>query len=570
MPYSYPLDLDSIMRLAPGAIQDEGNMEVIVKYNGNIKRIEEATDAFVEILNEAYAIVTININEVWKLYNYKEVEYIELPKTLTYFLRQALDSVCISRVQRPGGFNLSGAGTIVGIIDSGIDYTHPDFINNDGTSRIISIWDQLGVGEPPIGFRSGAEYTNAQINMALESEDPFEIVPSRDNAGHGTAVAGIAAGNGRGSDGLEKGVATEAALIVVKLGSRGNENFARTTEIMRAIKYIIDKAENMNMPVSINLSYGTNDGSHLGNSLFEEFIDDMAQKWKTVISVATGNEGAGGHHFYKKIKEGEVVRADFVTPGDVGRIYITLWKNFADDMTFEIVSPSGKSTGVIRQTETNESTVMDGVRVSAILVQPTNYRTEQEIYFILQGNDMPIPAGDWVIVINGTNIIDGRINMWLPTVEDVANNTFFLQPSIDTTLTIPSTAQNVIAVGGYNSWVGISADFSGRGYIESGMQVKPDFVAPAVNISTAMVGGGYDSFTGTSMAAPFSTGSAALMMQWGIVNRNDQFLYGQRVKAFLQKGASRQFLIEYPNYIWGYGVLSLCTTMDLLVDYTEG
>ncbi|MGE4213852.1 MAG: S8 family peptidase [Anaerotignaceae bacterium] len=570
MPYSYPLDLDAIMRLAPGAIEDEGNMEVIVKYNGDIKRIEESTGGTVEILNESYAIVTININQVWQLYNYKEVEYIELPKMLMYSLRRSLNSACISPVQRPTGLNLSGAGTIVGIIDSGIDYTHPTFINEDGTSRIISIWDQLGEGEPPIGFRSGVEYSNEQINIALQSENPYAIVPSRDYAGHGTAVAGIAAGNGRGSGGMEKGIATEASLIVVKLGSRGNENFARTTEIMRAIKYIWDKAESMDMPVAINLSYGTNNGSHLGNSLFEEYIDDMAQKWKTVIVVATGNEGSAGHHFYEEVEEGETVKAFFITTGNVERIYITLWKNFVDGMTFELISPSGKTTGIIRPTQRSISMVMDGVRVSAILVQPTHYRTEQEVYFSFQGIDMPIPEGDWSIVIRGVDIVDGRINMWLPTVEDVTRDTFFLQPSVNTTLTIPSTAQNVIAVGGYDARIGISADFSGRGYTERGMQVKPDFVAPAVDITTALTGGGYDSFTGTSMAAPFGTGSAALMMQWGIVNENDPFLYGQRIKAFLQKGASRDFLIEYPNNIWGYGILSLCTTMDLLVEYAGG
>ncbi|MDD3571032.1 MAG: S8 family serine peptidase, partial [Lachnospiraceae bacterium] len=486
MAYSYPLDLDVILRLEPGAIEREGQMEVIVKYNGDIKRIEEPTGAVVEILNESYAIVTININEAWQLYNFKEVEYVELPKMLTYSLRRSLNSACISPVQRPTGFNLSGAGTIVGIIDSGVDYTHPDFINEDGTTRIISIWDQLGEGEPPPGFRSGVEYTSEEINLALQSDNPYSIVPSRDYAGHGTAVAGIAAGNGRGSRGIEKGVATEASLIVVKLGSRGNENFARTTEIMRAIKYVLDKAENLNMPVAINLSYGTNNGSHLGNSLFEEYIDDMAQKWKTVIVVATGNEGSAGHHFYEEVEEGETLSAYFVTTGNVGRIYITLWKNFVDGMTFELVSPSGRSTGIIRPTQRNISKVMDGVRVSVILVQPTHYRTEQEVYFSLEGINMPIPVGEWSIKIRGENIVDGKVNMWLPTVEDVTNNTFFLQPSIHTTLTIPSTAQNIIAVGGYDARIGISADFSGRGYIEDGMPVKPEFVAPAVDITTAL------------------------------------------------------------------------------------
>jgi subtilisin family serine protease len=558
-------NLTPLIRYEPGTIDASGMVEIIVKYSGDILSVGLELDSPVEILSENYAIITTNIDNIPALQAYRQVEYIELPKNLTLFLKQSLGKACIPSVQSASGFGLSGQGVIVGIIDSGIDYAHEDFRNIDGTSRILFLWDQSIPGSPPSGFQNGTEYTNAEINLALNSEAPYAIVPSTDYIGHGTAVAGIAAGNGR----VQKGVAPQASLIVVKLGSRGNQTVGRSTEIMRAIKYIIDKGQDLNMPVSINLSYGTNNGAHDGNSLFETYIDAMAEKWKTVFSVATGNEGSAGHHFFVQLKQGETVEANLVTSGNITESYMTLWKNFVDTITLELISPSGKSTGIMSPIQTATYRTLDGVFLSVLYGQPTHYTTNQEVYFLMQGTSGPIPQGVWRLIIRGEEIEDGRVNIWLPTVEDVTQDTAFLLPSEDTTLTLPSTALNVISVGGYNSHIEISPNFTGRGYTLNDVYVKPDLVAPAVNISTAKVGGGYDSFTGTSMAAPFVAGSAALMMEWGIIQGNDPYLYGQRVKAFLQKGAQRQFAITYPNPIWGYGTLSLCTTMGYLVEYTS-
>ncbi|HAN20163.1 MAG: hypothetical protein A2Y15_03260 [Clostridiales bacterium GWF2_36_10] len=557
-----------ISQLQPGLVSDEGKIEVIVKYSGDIFKVGTELEAEVEILDPEYAIFTLHLSRVEKLHNYKEVEYIELPKIMTYLLSESLSRACIPVVQSPDRFGLTGNGIIVGIIDSGIDFTHPDFINEDNTSRVLFLWDQSIDGSPPAGFRSGTEYTNEQINKALASEFPFSVLPSRDEAGHGTAVTGIAAGNGRQSMGRERGVAPQASIISVKLGHTGNQFFPRNTEIMRAIKYISDKAEALNMPVVMNLSYGTNNGSHAGDSLFETYINSVAEKWKTVFSVATGNEGSAAHHFTGTVSNNTTVEVDFVTLGIVKSFYMTLWKNFADTFSFELISPSGRSSGVIRTEQRENYVTLDGVLVSFYYGQPTHYNLGQELFFNFRALNSSIPKGVWKLKVNGIQVVDGNFDIWLPTVEDVSSNTAFLLPSPETTLTIPSTALNVISVGGYNALTNSAAEFSGRGYTRRILYVKPDLVAPAVGILAPRSGGGYDTFTGTSFAAPFVTGAAALMMEWGIVRGNDPFLYGQRVKGFLQKGATRETFIDYPNPIWGYGTLCLSRTMDYLVEYS--
>jgi subtilisin family serine protease len=568
MSIAIPFIISRLAELTPELLTEEGMLEVIVKYNGDIFKVGEELDAVVEILNNDYAIFTLNINRLPQLYEYTEVEYIELPKTLTFFMRASLGRACITPVHNPQRYGLLRSGTIIGIIDSGIDYTHPDFINEDGSSRVLFIWDQSIPGIPPEGFRSGTEYNNQQINAALASDNPFDIVASRDEVGHGTAVSGIAAGNGRESGGRERGTAPEASIIMVKLGRRGNALFARTTEIMRAVKYIIDKARELNMPVAINISYGTNDGSHSGDSLFETYMDSMSEQWKTVIAVATGNEGSAGHHFSGTVEQNGTVEVDFVTLGFAQRLYMTLWKNFADTMFFELVAPSGRSSGVIRPVQRITTVTLDRTLISFFCGQPTHYTLEQELYIVFRALDESIPQGVWRLFVRGEQIVDGRFNIWLPTVEDVSRDTAFLSPSTETTLTIPSTAIKVVSVGGYNAVIGSVAEFSGRGYTRQNVYVKPDLVAPAVGILAPRAGGGYDSFTGTSMAAPFVAGSAALMMEWGIVRGNDIFLYGQRVTAFLRKGATREGFLDYPNPLWGYGALCLDRTMDYLVEYT--
>lgn len=569
MPNSSFVSLDRLIRFGSSRATQDGLTEVIVKYSGDIQAVGAQLGADVEILNSNYAIVTINLERLPELYDFPQVEYVELPKTLTFVLQSNLESACITPVQRETGFGLTGNGVIVGIIDSGIDYTHPDFRNPDGTTRILFLWDQNVTGTPPQGFRNGTEYTQEQINQALQSENPLQIVPSTDTVGHGTPVAGIAAGNGAASGGVDRGVAPEASLIIVKLGHTGDETFARSTEIMRAAKYISDKALALNMPVSINISYGTNNGAHTGNSLFERYLDSVCEQWKTVISVATGNEGSAAHHFSAQMTQDETLTIEFAVSGNPVEFFMTLWKNFADTITFELIAPNGRSTGMIQPLQSFTFATLSGTEVSVLYAQPNHYTVLQEVYFHFNTQTASIATGVWRLVARAENIVDGRFNIWLPTVDTVTQRTAFLIPDINLTLTLPSTAYQVISVGGYNGVLGIASAFSGRGAADTCYPTKPDLVAPSVNIIAPRAGGGYDSNTGTSMAAPFVTGASALMMEWGIVQGNDPFLYGQRVKAFLCRGANRRYTETYPNNLWGYGMLSLCNTMDDLVEYTR-
>lgn len=544
-------------------------MEVIVKYNGDIVRVAELLGGTAEKLSDRYAVITAESDRIEDLYRFTEIEDIESAKRIYFETNFNLSSSCIGTVQEKNSFALTGRGVAAGIIDSGIDYTHLDFRNDDGTSRILALWDQTIDGAPPEGFNEGSEYTNNMINLALASSEPFDVVPSKDNIGHGTAVAGIAAGNGSASDGENSGVAPLCDLIVVKVGQKGNDFFAQTTEIMRAVRYVIDKAREYAKPVAINLSFGMNNGAHDGGSLFEEFLSEVSNEWKCVIVAPTGNEGAAGHHYSGRVGNGETKNIEFFTASGIAGFYLTLWKNFADRFAVELIFPGGMSSGIIDIENQIKTVRYGGIVLTVIYGQPTRYSADQEVYFDVSSESGSMNAGAWILRIVPVDIVDGSFEIWLPTLEEATGRTYFSGPDVYGTMTIPATARKLVRVAGYNDRIGSIAPFSGVGRRDSTDQL-PDVAAPAVNILTARVGGGYDSFTGTSFAAPFVTGSAALMMEWAIINGNSPFFYGERIRAFLRLGAKRSSGTVYPNPQFGYGRLCLSTTLDYMVAYSSG
>jgi subtilisin family serine protease len=549
------------LELSVGYDPEEKMWEVIIKYSGNLEAVRERGIDVVELLN-GYAILTLNETELSWLAGKSEIEYIEKPKRLFFAIEQARAASCIEQVQGDK-LNLSGRNCIVCIIDSGIDYEHPDFRNADGSTRILSLWDQTVIGNPPQGYLIGTEYTREDINEALASgNNAFSIVRSRDLSGHGTAVAGIAAGNGGASQGRYRGVATESDLIVVKLGNPRAESFPRTTELLQALDYSIRKSLEWNRPIAINLSFGNTYGSHDGTSLLETYMDGIANMGRNCICVGTGNEGTSGGHTSGVLTENQEREVELAVAPYETSFSIQIWKSYVDQVDISVESPDGMRVGPIQKSLGTQRFSLENTEILLYYGEPSPYSPNQEIYLDFLPKASYVTSGIWKIILTPRNIVNGRYDMWLPSEGALSIGTRFLLPTPELSLTIPSTARRAIAVGAYNSYLNNYAEFSGRGYVYGNVNIKPNLVAPGVNITCPSPGGGYVVRTGTSMATPFVTGSAALMMEWGIIKNNDPFLYGEKVKAYLERGAKPlPGIEEYPNELVGWGALCLADSL---------
>lgn len=556
-----PGEREKSLELDVGYDSAENEWDLIVKYSGSLERVKELAARVVELQNE-YAIITIRESEIENLAQIPEIEYIEKPKRLFFQVANGRRVSCIDAVQ-DARFGLYGQGVLTAIIDSGIEYENADFRNEDGTTRIRALWDQsLAPGEgriPPEGYAMGAEYTAEQINEALNQStlmDRRRIVPSEDISGHGTAVAGIAAGNGRNSGGRYAGAAPRSELLVVKLGNPRQEGFPRTTELMQGIDYVIRKALELRMPVAVNISFGNTYGSHDGTSLLERFIDDLSNIWKSSICIGSGNEAASAGHTSGILTEGREEIIQLAVQDNQPAISVQLWKEYTDIVDISLMTPSGVTVGPLQEILGPQRFAVGGTEILLYYGEPSPYSTAQEIYIDMLPRETYITGGVWRIILTPRKIVSGAYELWLPSENVLNKGTGFLFPTDHTTLTIPSTAGRVITVGAYNALTFVYADFSGRGYTRETNLIKPDIVAPGVDVTTAAVGGGYAQFTGTSFATPFVTGGAALLMEWGIVKGNDPYLFGEKVKAYLRRGARPlPGFTEYPNPQVGYGAL---------------
>lgn len=535
--------------------------DLIIKYSGNLDPVRAIAGQVVELQNE-YAIITIRESMIETLAGLPQVEYIEKPKRLFFQVANGRRVSCIDTVQDTR-FSLFGQGVLVAVIDSGIDYANQDFRNPDGTTRILDFWDQsavpAGENSPPDGYAIGVEYDAAKINEALKAGTESErrrLVPSMDVSGHGTAVAGVAAGNGRASQGLYAGVAPQSELLVVKIGNPRKEGFPRTTELMQGIDYVVRKALEYRRPVSINISFGNTYGAHDGSSLLERFIDDISNIWKSCICVGTGNEAASAGHTSGIMSMGREEVIQLAVQENQPSLNVQIWKSYADVVDISLISPSGITVGPIQEILGSQRYTAGQTEILLYYGEPSPFSTAQEIFIDMLPRESYISGGIWRIVLTPRHVVSGLYEMWLPSEGVLNRGTGFSYPTDNTTLTIPSTAARIIAVGAYNSLNFTYADFSGRGFIRDVRQIKPDIVAPGVNVTTVAAGGGYAQFTGTSFATPFATGGAALLMEWGVVKGNDPYLYGEKVKAYLRRGAKPlPGFTEYPNPQVGYGAL---------------
>ncbi len=534
--------------------------EVIVKYLGDLETaLKSIPGAQAALLFGGYAVISYPRGYLDEIRALPEILYIQLPVRVYFEITEAKSASCIQSFTEETG--LSGQGVLVGIIDSGIDLSHRAFRTEAGGTRFCCFWDQSGNGIPPKGYYMGTSYTKDEMNELLEISSQNPLLPT-DPSGHGTAVTGIAAGNDP-YDGY-RGVAPDAELIGVKLGT--SASYPRTSELMQGVNYCIQKALELGKPLVINLSFGNSYGDHTGHSLLEDYLNLASTIGRTCIVAGTGNEGASGHHAGGYLTEAAIL------PLSIGTfqpsLSIQFWKAFPDEMTFSLISPSGESTGVLTTAGGIKRFTLSDTDVRILIGRPTPIQLRQGIYIeLLPLSGYYITSGIWRIQLNPLRVSTNRYDLWLPVSETLSADTRFLTPDPEITLTIPSTAADLISVGSYNSGSGILSSFSGRGYTILG-GVKPDLVAPGEALRAPLASPGrnlYGAFTGTSFAAPVVSGAVALLMEWGIVLSNDPELYGQKIKAYLQKGA-RPLNGEalYPNPQAGYGKLCLFDSFHLL------
>lgn len=522
---------------------EDNSWELIVKYIGSLEELSVRYEfTYVELL-EQFAIIVVKADRILELITEPGIVFVDKPQKI---LDQQLtltgyNESCFNLGSSDELSELTGEGVLVAVIDSGIDYSHEVFIN-DGTSKIFEIWDQNISGFPPDGYNIGTIYTRDDINRALSDKE--YVINTIDSSGHGTSVAGIVTR-----------IAPAADLLVVKLLNNLGENISQTSALIMAIDYAVRKAIELKIPLVVNLSFGNNYGDHESNSIVENYLDSISNITKLSIVVGSGNEGVAGKHSQLMLGNTSWLKSQFLVGEFNSSINLQIWRNYIDIIDIFLITPEGDEVGPFNDYQSIMNYNVNNMSISVINGFPTPYNQNSETYISIIPNDNYISSGTWEIRILPKRISDGRIDIWLPVESGTEAIVRFLNPSEYTTLTIPSTAASAITVGAYDSKLLSYASFSGRGYTVDN-KVKPDIVAPGVNINVAIPGGGFGVKSGTSFATPFVSGAAALMMEYGIVNGNDPFLFGEKLKSYLIRGAKTlPGISRWPNEFAGWGAL---------------
>lgn len=536
---------------------ESGKIEIVVLYGENIDAVEKSAlenNIKFEDLGYGFGIITLDSNKIEKISLIDGLIYAELPKTLFTADYASNRACCVPELWT--GSNLTGKGVLVGFVDTGIDYKHPAFLDENGNTRIKYIYDLSD---------NNAVYDENQINEAIRSKEPLSIVKEQDYAGHGTHVAGIACG--RSNDKNNRGVAYDSFIAMVKTTRYGNINYALSTQIMRGIRFLVDKAAKDSLPLVINISMSTNDGAHNGRSILEQYIETICKLDKVNIVVAAGNEGDAGHHDGGRIDQ--VKQIDFSIAQYTNTLVFQLYKPLLTEISLEIINPQSESSGIIKIVQGYREFSIGSDRCILFFTGPKPFDINGEVVItLISTSDNGFDGGSWSMKLmeSNTDKIDSEYNIWMPIREALDEDTRFLKPDPYFTIGIPATVRSVISVGSYDYLTNTISIFSGRGAQNQNIyNNKPDLVAPGNDIYSSVPGGQYDTKTGTSMASPHVTGIAALLMQWGIVENKDPFLFGDRLKYFLLKGASRdRDDVIYPSPVWGYGKVCASNSLRLL------
>ncbi len=536
---------------------------------------ELAQTRCVNLVSQEYAIVHAPLSGVLPL-SFTQHTYSAIPKLYGLQDTTALEATGILPVFSQPNLMSTGQGILIGMIDTGIDYTNPLFQNPDGTSRILRLWDQTieseNTPEAVAGFQPfyGTVYSQEDLNRALASEQPLELVPSTDTSGHGTFLAGVAAGRQIQSPTTFSGAAPDAALAVVRLKPAKQylrEFFAvppdadayQENDIMAAAAFLLGVAGQYQMPLVLCLGIGTSQGSHSGISPLAMQLQALSGTRGFACVTGAGNETGFRHHYFGNLSpDQEYEDVELRVADSTSGFSMELWADVSELYTVGFVSPSGEVIERIPMTVGQETTISFQLDATRILIsyQITESSSGRFLAFLRFTGPAP---GIWHIRVYPTLFVAGQFHIWLPMQGFLTEDTGFLRPDPDITITDPGNAPLLLTVSTYNHVTGSLYIHSSRGFTATG-QIKPDFAAPGVEVQGPGIPPGTSRLsrqTGSSVATAITAGAVACLFSWGFTQGNDTTLTSISVKSILIRGAERKEAFRYPNRQWGYGTLNL-------------
>ncbi|BCJ94744.1 hypothetical protein acsn021_23130 [Anaerocolumna cellulosilytica] len=538
--------------------------DIVIEYNNNMSYFERFGEYSYNLINDKYAIIHIPA-EALDENAIRNFGYFAIPKCyglLTYLKEQVEREYTVRSFPE---YNLTGSGVLVGIIDTGIVYTNPIFINADNTSKVKAIWDQtIDSGRYPEGMFYGTEYSQEEISHALASETPLQIVPSTDTIGQGTAMAGIAAGYQSEDNGFS-GVAVGAELVVVKLKQAKNNIMDfygipqdtycyQMNDIMMGIQYLMNLSRRLNRPIVICVGLGSSQGSHKGEDIMSNYLTESATAAGIAIVVAAGNEGDTSHHYFGEIVPPEPYDLVELKVGPLDRYFsMELWGYLPNVVTVEIINPDGDSVAVLRPDFVGQRNYTIEYQEMIIYVDSyisETYSEEQLILFRFKN----IPEGIWRFRTSGTYDLISQYHIWLPIRNFLTSETYFHYANPFTTISIPGNALNILTTTSYNPISRELSESAGRGFTASFVP-KPDIAAPGEHILVPTIINTFIPLSGTSLASAFAGGISAGLLEWGILQGNMPGMNSISIRYFLTNSAVRSNEHLYPNPGWGYGLI---------------
>lgn len=557
---------------------DPNTENYLVQYRGNFKeQIDKVSYACGDIITDTIGVISIQAKDLDRLL--KDVPSIVFYSFRYMFVLQDISPSSVDNINNikiNPYLNLTGRNVLIGILDTGIDYLNQEFIREDDTSRIINIWDQTIENNDNHSVYIGQTYSNEQMNNAIKAyrnnEDPYKIVPSKDEVGHGTKAAGII--GARGYNNEFQGIAHDSDFVVVKLFESTNfkkqlkeNNVADTpvynsSEVVAGLEYLRKVSSERKQPMVIFIGVGSTEGSHDGTNLVSRYITSLGNNRGLCCVAGVGNEGDSQGHASGYIKSvGDIKVVDLKIPREIKYFNFNIWVRRPNVASINVISPTGEASAII-EAKTGKIQPIKFVFLNTTMTvryyNPDNF-TGHEVINIIFNNIKP---GIWSFNLIGKYITDGRYDIWLPPKSTLPENTVFMEPDPFNTLTMPSEAINVVTVAYYgNNYALIAA--SGKGFNTNNL-INPDISTMGINILTTKVSGGITTFSGSSAATAIVAGACALLLQWGVIDGNDKTMYSKKIRSYLMYGANRNQPYKYPSREIGYGDFDLLGTFNVI------